>query len=1101
MNQSLFRLWTNARYEMKILMRGWFLRIFGIIGISLLLLMNFIFFTQLSRSVYGLSTFFPYLNILFFNILQSFLLILLATDICKRNRKLNTNDVLYVHSMTNVEYLLGQVLAVFIIFICLQLFFLTIGFIFNVLNNDVNFAWQPYIYYPILISIPTFFYILGLSFLSMHLIKNQAIVIVLLFGYLAVDLVFIQDNIYFFFDLAAFKLPLIYSDFTGLTHLKNMLFQRAIYLCLGIALLFIADLSFHRLRQSKSVYLILKYMSLVLIITSIYSGYTYLSYYHNKYSDRKQFINTNELYSKESFPTIKACHLDVTHKANQLEVKSNLIFVNQNNHNLEKFILTLNPDLKVKKILQNGKTIPFKRIDHIIEINPENKLRVNEIDSLTIYYAGAINENICYLDIPDKTYKQVFSIVFYRIDKKYCFLTSEYALLTSECLWYPSTILPRIQGDISKRPPDFIKFTLDVKTNKHLQVISQGKMTDQTEGKFSFRPDCNLPQLTLIIGSYEHHQISRDNCTYNLYHHPKHDYYKKYFTLVSDTLSFLIKELKEEFDQVISLKYPYSQFSIVETPIQYLSYKQLGSKNTARTPPEMSLFHENNIFAWQGNFNSMKRELENPYKQDNLLLTEFEKQAKLFKSYIRDTFLSTYFSNSSIRETGGGDHRCSVFPQYLSNSTYMYSHELYFFNSIIESYFNTKINPNFTAYTPFSNGMWLTDGERICLELANNDIQRIRNDASKVELLSGIYELKNHFLIRQLQSEINPDEFDQILYEMINHNRHRIIDARKYFKKINYCTASFIADWNLDTKLPAFEYSNIKLYKIFDGNRTCFQILLNIANVSEINGVCEIYFRTDEGNFNYSRSSSKQPDRIIKIEGRTEKEVGVVLNSRPYAITINPIMARNLPLVFGKSLNPIKVKDSFIHFDGERVIEFRNHHQVKNEIIVDDEGKNFDITNLSSQRWSNRLLHTNDTDDNNFRKYRWRRPPGRWSSIKHGNFYGTIIKSARYIKAGEGKNFVTWLAEIKETGYYTVYTYLPDKRLFRLRSSFLIKDLNYEIYHNDGAERVKIDFDKSEEGWNVLGTYYFSEGKVKVVLTDKTKGKLVLADAIRWVKN
>ncbi len=78
---------------------------------------------------------------------------------------------------------------------------------------------------------------------------------------------------------------------------------------------------------------------------------------------------------------------------------------------------------------------------------------------------------------------------------------------------------------------------------------------------------------------------------------------------------------------------------------------------------------------------------------------------------------------------------------------------------------------------------------------------------------------------------------------------------------------------------------------------------------------------------------------------------------------------------------------------------------------------------------------------------------------------------------------------------------MPDKQLFKLRSSIFINDLNYEIHHNNSIDRIKINFDKSEEGWNVLGNFYFSEGTVKVFLSDNTKGKLVLADAIRFVKN
>jgi len=37
-------------------------------------------------------------------------------------------------------------------------------------------------------------------------------------------------------------------------------------------------------------------------------------------------------------------------------------------------------------------------------------------------------------------------------------------------------------------------------------------------------------------------------------------------------------------------------------------------------------------------------------------------------------------------------------------------------------------------------------------------------------------------------------------------------------------------------------------------------------------------------------------------------------------------------------------------------------------------------------------------------------------------------------------------------------------------------------------------------GWNLLGSYYFSQGKAKIEITDKTNGNLIVADAVKWVK-
>jgi hypothetical protein len=39
----------------------------------------------------------------------------------------------------------------------------------------------------------------------------------------------------------------------------------------------------------------------------------------------------------------------------------------------------------------------------------------------------------------------------------------------------------------------------------------------------------------------------------------------------------------------------------------------------------------------------------------------------------------------------------------------------------------------------------------------------------------------------------------------------------------------------------------------------------------------------------------------------------------------------------------------------------------------------------------------------------------------------------------------------------------------------------------------------SKEGWMLLGSYYFSAGPAEVELPDRTKGRVVIADAVKWV--
>jgi len=59
---------------------------------------------------------------------------------------------------------------------------------------------------------------------------------------------------------------------------------------------------------------------------------------------------------------------------------------------------------------------------------------------------------------------------------------------------------------------------------------------------------------------------------------------------------------------------------------------------------------------------------------------------------------------------------------------------------------------------------------------------------------------------------------------------------------------------------------------------------------------------------------------------------------------------------------------------------------------------------------------------------------------------------------------------------------------------------NYTIVHSEGSDNVTVDLKDAEDGWNSLGTYNFSGDSVKVVLSNKSTGDVVVADAIKLVK-
>ena len=110
---SLHNITSIAKYEITTLLRSWFFRIFAILA------MVFLFFFNMGTLIMGnggagnwemkaISSVIPYVNLLLLNTVQAIIAIFLASDFLKRDKKLDTTDVIYIRSMSNGEYVAGK---------------------------------------------------------------------------------------------------------------------------------------------------------------------------------------------------------------------------------------------------------------------------------------------------------------------------------------------------------------------------------------------------------------------------------------------------------------------------------------------------------------------------------------------------------------------------------------------------------------------------------------------------------------------------------------------------------------------------------------------------------------------------------------------------------------------------------------------------------------------------------------------------------------------------------------------------------------------------------------------------------------------------------
>lgn len=103
------------------------------------------------------------------------------------------------------------------------------------------------------------------------------------------------------------------------------------------------------------------------------------------------------------------------------------------------------------------------------------------------------------------------------------------------------------------------------------------------------------------------------------------------------------------------------------------------------------------------------------------------------------------------------------------------------------------------------------------------------------------------------------------------------------------------------------------------------------------------------------------------------------------------------------------------------------------------------------------------------------------------------------IKSGNGSQTATWKVPVPSSGQYDVYYYVSKDNELKY-SKQANGEYHFKVEHDEEMEEAYIDLRKANEGWEPIGTYYFSSDTVRVVLTNECKLRSVTADAVKIVK-
>lgn len=1115
--------WNNirsvAKYERKLLLRTWFYRVFLVLSVLILALFNFA--ALLSDDGYwlmkSLPSNIPYVNLLLLNTGQAVIAVFLSSEFLKSDKKLDTSEVFYVHPLSNAEYVAGKIWGILSVFFRLDLMILAMVLIFN-LASGVSIDWTAYLTYFFLICIPTLFYILGLSICLMLILKNQAVTFVLLLGYIGLTLFYVGDRFYYLFDYMTYNLPLVKSSVVGFTNVQALMIHRAIYLLIGLGFVCLAVFLFCRLPNTK--YGRYRWLALgcCFFLGGIAAAYRHVDSVRKKGELRQHYIALNNEYVHAPKMLVDRYDIILTQQPSTIiaEVSMNGVAATRGSV----FTFCLNPGLTVHEVEAGGRPLAFERRSQIILVDLGHELAEGDSLSIVMKYEGRIDDRFCYLDIPADILQQEYANDLFRMDKKYSFQERDYLLFTPETYWYPRPGTSYSSLSTDGQQTYFSRFRLTVRTTDGLMALSQGtrqqpfpttldtaafSLDKEQERVFIYETDFPSPSLSLIVGDYEQKSLVVDSTEYSIWHLRGHGDFTAPFDSITDTIPSQIREFRQSIEHDYSLDYSFRRFSVVEVPVQFYSYPRVWTQAQEKVQPEMIFFPEKGCLF---NEADVARRVEREKKWarwEGREITDKEAAIRTFNSFMH-LFRRTEsdFNWSFDRGTENVSAEVNpylLFPQLYNFRYNVFSSEWSVANRMIELYLQDKSEEN--GWIREMNG--ISNKEKANLLMEQRPLKELLSDTELRNPVDDVLSLKASSLFAPAEIDMGYRAFRDSLRAILQRNRFTNLRFEYLLDTLGTMTGKdlrvSLGAWQHPTPLPVYIVGTPRIVHVTNRDKETYVVALQITNTSDYEGA--IRLETDVG----GRNDLYDPrtKRTLSFAPHQTKRIVTHWDEAPRKLRVHTLISANLPAQIDLPVgNILREQNRTIEEEGDFVLPLLSD-DTSGEVIVDNEDSL--LFALSKPEVFGLLPRWLDKENDQSFRYsgvsQWRAPL-QWTLTTNDKYYGAHIRSAYVIKSGSGNQTATWSIPIPHAGQYDLYYYVYKPQELREGGrgggGASHTEYRFKVCYDHDEEEAYVDLARSEDGWGLLGTYYFNGDTVHVVLTNDTKLRTVTADAVKIVR-
>ena len=742
-------------------------------------------------------------------------------------------------------------------------------------------------------------------------------------------------------------------------------------------------------------------------------------------------------------------------------------------------VFALNPGLIVDEIYVDDRAVAFRRADGLIELEAQD----SKLMKVRLRAAGIPDERYGYLDDALEWRSGTRSSPLVLLGTKAAIYDAEYVALMPAIAWLPTA--PR---SLAGHGTDFFSMDVVVEVPHDWAVVATGDRDVLAgSGRYRFISASPVSRAALFAGPLVRSAIVVGGVEFELYMSERHvrevDFFESSVGIEGGVVDYATELLGRA--EELGLPYPYRQLSFVEIPAELRTYGGGWRMDTEVAQPGIMLIHE---YSFPTRRFRRPRDLLNGSPDDGWARAHtlrstftFNLQGGNYQQLGRNLLL---FQTSSGGLGGPAVNQMCLeltidlmWPGRRMLDGKEVSLGGFSAGQYASSEFGVSIGPFFRN---LKRGQMpnrvdvVDDGVRTWERISDTALV----DARGVDMLL----LRTRRVREAVFAHLGFRKVANVLAELRTRYSGRTFGVEDFTSAFEEggMPKGFLDDWLYEAQLPGFLFSEAYVREVGRRKEKSFHLSVHVRNDEDVSGAFRLMYEQRVGGFDWNWRDSD----VVFLGPHAAVEVGLLVPERPREIWLDSFLSLNrrpVRLSIGRSETEERGDGILV---GSRESSWRPKDT--EAIFVDDRDDGFYVNGGAGRNlpwYRNEIFFVG-----------WAREE---QTTAWGRYFRTVVRT-------RGEDVAEFVAELPK-GRWTLDYHLPDigvktwgyTRRYRTDEHGLYL---FRVKAGDLAKEFAVGSEEVVGGWNRIGSFEFTGGKVSVAVSNGAADgeSTIYADAIRW---